>query len=169
MKISEYLAKNGDGYIDPEAVSKGRVTPFTPETGAGYYCFSLSHGDVLEFRNNGDKIDTHNAHVGNMFRTEEEAAAHGAYVDMVERLRFLAAKHGGVDWNYARKDSGVPLKWCILCEASTGEVKPDCWRTHATVGAVYFPTREAVQAAIDEIGADNIREILFGLPRDMEG
>lgn len=135
-----------------------KLEPPKPKTvwdlkkGDNHCWVDISGAVCIDFSWRDDEEDKLSREAGNVFLTEEEAEKD------VERRKVetLLLKHGGRRWF---KDG--EMNWRITYNHNLDEWNFLYSTSSQGQGAIYFDTKEQVQNAVKEIGADRIKKALF--------
>ena len=87
------------------------------------------------------------------YYTDKRLARDNARADtLMRRLRRYAAEHGGIpsqaDWLASGR------KWAVKYDHGGAKLLADDWERFHLAGAIYFSSKEACEAAIDEFRDD---------------
>ena len=161
MKLSDYLAINGDREIDCKKldevlqIKKNKI-------------WEIVKGDEYWFLDRDGEIginvwwnniyNSRKYEIGNIFPTEEAAQAHVEYLKTRAALKHYAQEHneGEIDWDNVEQD-----KWYIYYNYFEKKNKISCTNNCLCASQTYFTSREIAQAAIKEIGDLRIKRYLL--------
>lgn len=132
-----------------ESVVEAQVPPKWPQDNDDYWCVNAT-GEALDRIWFADEFDQACLSIGNVFRTKAEAEAE------VQKRKVLAKLH---QYTKGHKPDGKEF-WVLEGCALTGDFQPDNYCAISTLGQITFPTREAAQAAIDNISPEELK-LLF--------
>lgn len=123
----------------------------------GIYWFVL--GAVqLDWRHEyNQNIDIFNYDTHNYFQTEEEAQKYARVLETERQLKRFADEHNDkIDWSNNINQE----KWSLCYYYNRYEVSPIRCRMIKEARVIYFLSEEIAKQAIDEIGAEKIKEYL---------
>lgn len=123
-----------------------------------YYYYINSLGNICGEAWDCSTTDKSRYLSGNYFLTRKDAEFEVEKRRIIRKLEILAKKAGRANWNNPNT-----IKHYIEYNTVKGCIYLNCLYTHKTQGAIYFPTEESLQDAIDLIGENNIKKYLFGV------
>lgn len=140
----------------PKATLPDRYTPDDlPDIGSSYYRI-IGMGQAQHIVYHGDVMDRAELAQGNAYRTKEAAEAAAKRQRIHFWLECLAAKAWAdagevIDWSNYRQS-----KYCLVYEHGEEELSWTFEPAFSHPNTVYFPSEKSIDAAIQEIGEDNI-------------
>ncbi len=156
--LKALLAEASERIAKLEAAEKVAPAPWPQDNDE--YWLVYDEAAVVKSRWYSDGADQARMVMGNVFRTEAEAEQELERRKVLTELRKLAKE----SWGYSRPDWSNTRqgKWRLCYDHSC-----NIWRVvknarQQNLGAVYFVSKEAAQAAIETIGADRRMLLLEG-------
>lgn len=158
MKLQEWINENKDKEV---VFEDGRLTIKEPETqgrwkpedGDDYFAL-LGNGEVIKFHRT-DHYRNHPDHfaIGNVFKTEEDAKF------AVERLKIRAEL-----LDLGGRDEFKPnqMNFYICGDISQNTIYSAIAGKNPCLNAVYFDDQEQGNKAIQAVGVDRLKKMLFG-------
>ena len=159
MKLSDYIAQNGDREIDSEKLDEvlqiKRSKAWKPEKTQTVW--SIIMGEVTPYTYLGSETDTNLYNIGLTFPTKETAQAHLEYLKTKTALKRYANEHneGEVDWNDFNSS-----KFRIKYDCRMNKFLFEC-TVNGKSNNIYFTSEGIAQAAIKEIGEERIKQYLL--------
>jgi len=148
MKKQEALAKIEELKAFIEAIDAKPKTVWDLEEDDEYYVASY-YGVVNCNIWDDDKVDIKNRSLGSVFLTEQEAKDEVRRREIYTKLKRLA---GGYEWKVGVENYYIATHY--------PRILVNCSDLFKHIGQVYFETNEAAQAAIDEIGEDDLKFLM---------
>lgn len=160
MKLSDYIAKNGDREIDSEKldevlqIKRGKVwKPKRRET----YWYIYSNGEINTDEWNDDEVDIARWEIGNVFPTKEAVEAYLEYLKTRAALKRYAQEHNDreIDWTDDEE------KWGLVYDGEN-----DLIDTYSSIdvnysGGIYFTSEVIAIGAIIGIGRERLEQYLL--------
>lgn len=137
-----------------EKANKPKSKVWKPKTGERYWSISME-GAILSYVWDNNYFDNKLYDVDNVFR-EEEAREEVIRRKMLKRWKDLSIESGedGNPWD------GNSFHWYAYLDEDN--VRISCLdSTHDA--NIFFQTREACEAAIGELGKDNVKKYILGI------
>ena len=161
MKLSDYIAQNGDREIDSEKLDEvlqiKRNKVWRPKEGDIYWYLDKVGKICIDVWIESN-IDYCKYEIGNIFPTKEAAQAHVEYLKTRAALRRYAQEHNDreIDWRDTEQN-----KWYIYYNYYEKRNKISCANSCRDAGQIYFASQETAEAAIEEIGDARIKQYLL--------
>lgn len=134
---------------------KKKLPYFVPEYKEIYYYLG-SDGSVCISTNCEDDVDGWNFSTGNCFRTKEEAEEAKIRLQMQTKWKRLSLEAGEADnpWD------GKHEHWAV-CFNNDALYYWDF--VNMNYGTTYFPSLKSLEAAIAELGEENVKKYILGV------
>ncbi len=128
-----------------------------PDTDEMYY-FVVSHGEIGQYKYDGDVTDEPIIAFGNYYKTKEEAIKQANYLKYTNLLRKYVEEHSEpIDW---RNDEP---KYSIWYDTDRNIFHAEGDDYYPQQGTIYASSEEVLKDAIDFVGEENIKKYIFGI------
>lgn len=143
-----------------EKANKSQSKVWKPEMNEKYWAVIIDGSIVFHLWKN-DYFDNGVYNIGNCFRTEEEAKEEVTRLKMLKRWKDLSIDSGEEDnpWD------GNTTHWYVFVSSYDKQI---CLGLVSGVcdANIFFPTKEACEAAVNELGEDNVKKYILGIKED---
>lgn len=138
-------------------LAKKKKPYWVPKKGETYFLID-EFGFVSTEHNNGTNGDGFAISLGNCFRTREEAEEAITRFKMQTKWKRLSLEAGEAEnpWD------GGHLHYLAYWDCTNKKIGNDC-HTQWINGATPFPSKESLQAAIAELGEENVKKYILGV------
>lgn len=127
-----------------------------PQIGDTYYFIDGSSANYSTW--DDDFIDRDWFAIGNCFQTKEEAEEALIKIQMQTKWKQMSLEAGEADNPWDRKHNHYFVEW----DTEDKKLDIDCNAIFFTQ-KTYFPTEESLEAAITELGEENIKKYILGV------